>query len=113
MEEMKKAEDKVTFRWAGFDYTATEKGKERALKVLNPDGTMQRMEHLEAHQEIKEEKEQEIILRNIRSEDICEFILNNLSEWKDMIVIKDNIAKILWHLKHEKFDQLEGCFSLD
>jgi len=48
----------------------------------------------------------------IRPEDICELILEKLDEWKSKAVIKNNVAKILWYLKDEKFDKLEDEFEL-
>lgn len=49
----------------------------------------------------------------IRPEDVCELILDKLSTWKTQEVIKENIAKILWYLKNEKFDKLQTEFGLD
>lgn len=49
----------------------------------------------------------------IRPEDVCELILDKISTWKTPEVIKDNIAKILWYLKNEKFDKLQSEFGIE
>ena len=48
----------------------------------------------------------------VRPEDVCELILDKLSTWKTHEIIKSNITKILWYLKHEKFDKLQSEFNL-
>lgn len=49
----------------------------------------------------------------IRPEDVCELILDKLDTWKSKTVIKSNISKILWYLKHERFDKLQSEFDLE
>lgn len=48
----------------------------------------------------------------IRPEDICELIIDQIDNWKSKDVIKNNVSKILWYLKHEKFDKLQSEFNL-
>ena len=52
-------------------------------------------------------------LMNIRPEDICDLILDNLHKWNTRDLIKQNISKIKSYLKKERFDKLESEFGLD
>lgn len=49
----------------------------------------------------------------VRPEDVCELILNQLPKWKTRAVIKNNVSRILWYLKEEKFDKLQSEFDLE
>ena len=49
----------------------------------------------------------------IRPEDVCELIINRIPKWKKPDVIKSNVKKILWYLKHKKFDKLDEEFGLE
>lgn len=49
----------------------------------------------------------------IRPEDICELILDKLTTWSSLEKIKENITKILWYLKTEKFEKLEIEFGIN
>lgn len=49
----------------------------------------------------------------VRPEDICELIIDKIPKWKKPDIIKNNVIKILWYLKHEKFDKLQSEFGLE
>lgn len=112
-QEVKKAEDKVKFQWAEHEYETTQAGYDLILQILNPDDARLRMEHLEAYEEINKEKEQEIILRNIRPEDTLEFVYELSDKWKDIKEMREDLRTMIRYFKIEKFDQLKDCFSLD
>jgi hypothetical protein len=49
----------------------------------------------------------------VRPEDLCDLILDNLSQWNTKDLIKENVTKIKSYLKKERFDKLESEFGLD
>ena len=49
----------------------------------------------------------------IRPEDILELLLNKVKVWKKLDIIEENIQKMLWYFKEEKFEKLAEEFDLE
>ena len=49
----------------------------------------------------------------IRPEDVLELLLDKIKIWKEVDIIEENLQKMLWYFKDEKFDRLADEFDLE